>query len=365
MHPRSRNLLLTISLLFAGFAGCMNADPPPTTSSTAEASNACTSFPKPAIDRADEDTFRGQNAFAYTLGLICDHGGAHPLERARVPGTPMHKAGAQFLGDALRQNGFEVAFQNFTGAEYETLVQEKQGAAYGYYANSNFCDKDDLPRVRGLEFANVIGKGGTVGGPIFLLMAHWDSKRFADGTQEPVLGANDGAAGVGVLLELSRILQADETNMEIRILFTDGEDGFEDCHPLAGSVVHANHLSQDERDRLTRGRILLLDMVGDSDVTFYRGCGSDTELADKIWSAARALDVPQFVDAAGCSVVDDHTPFEEEGLSTVDIIAMPFPSYWHTTGDTPDKLDPDMMGDVGRVVERVIADVGDDLPTIL
>ena len=323
-------------------------------------------MPKPSVDRADPDTFRGENALDYTIALICDHSGTHPTERARVPGTPTHKAGATFLGDSLRQNGYQVRFQNFTGAQYETiLLDKKSGAAYGYYSSSSFCDKDDLPRVRGLEFANVIGTGGTVGGPIFLLMAHWDSKRFADGTQEPVLGANDGAAGVGILLELSRVLQAEETDMEIRILLTDGEDGFEDCHPLAGSTYHANELTDDERERLTQGRILLLDMVGDPDVTFLRGCGTDTDLAERIWTTARELDVPQFKDAGGCTVVDDHTPFEERGLRAVDVIAMPFPSYWHTTKDTPDKLDSNMMGDVGRVVERVILDLNDALPTVL
>ncbi len=365
MRRTSRNALPTVLAVLVAFSGCFKGDPQPTDTSEPPATNACTPIPKPTIDRTNADTFRGENAFDYTIGLICDHNGAHPVERARVPGTPMQQAGAKFLGDSLRQNGFAVTFQNFSGAQYETLLQEKKtSSAYGYYSNSNFCKSSDAVRLRGLEFANVIGTGGNVGGPIFLLLAHWDSKRFADGTQEPVLGANDGAAGVGVLLEFSRTVQVDETDMEIRILLTDGEDGFEDCHPLAGSMYYADQLTDGERTRLADGRILLLDMVGDADVKFYKGCGKDTDLADRVWRAARELDVPQFVDSPGCGVVDDHTPFEEEGLQTVDVIATPFPSYWHTTGDTPDKLDADMMGDMGRILGRVLAGLDDGLPTL-
>ena len=366
MRRASRNLLPTFLVVLATFGGCFDGEPEPTTTSEPASPNACTPFSKPSIDRSDPDTFRGKNAFDYTIGLICDHRGAQPVERARVPGTPMQKAGAQFIGDSLRQNGFEVTFQNFTGAQYETMIQQKKtSSAYGYYSNNNFCKPSDAVRLRGLEFANVIGRGGTMGGPIFLLLAHWDSKRFADGKQEPVLGANDGAAGVGVLLEFARTVQPDETDMEIRILLTDGEDGFEDCHPLAGSMHYADKLTDDERTRLTEGRILLLDMVGDADVNFYRGCGTDTDLADRIWTAARDLDVPQFVDQPGCGVVDDHTPFEEAGLRTVDVIATPFPPYWHTTGDTPNELEEDMMGDMGRILGRVLADLDDDLPILL
>lgn len=365
MRRTSRNVLPTVLAVIVAFSGCFKGDPQPTESTEAAATNACTPTPTPHVDRSDTDTFRGENAFDYTIGLICDHSGTHPVERARVPGTPMQDAGSTFLGDSLRQNGFQVTFQNFSGAQYETLLQEKKtSSAYGYYSNNNFCKSADAVRLRGLEFTNVIGTGGNVGGPIFLLLAHWDSKRFAQGSKEPVLGANDGAAGVGVLLEFARTLQPDETDMEIRILLTDGEDGFEDCHPLAGSMYAADQLTEDERARLADGRILLLDMVGDSDVKFYKGCGEDTDLADRVWRAARELDVPQFVDSLGCSVVDDHTPFEEEGFQAVDVIATPFPSYWHTTGDTPDKLDADMMGDIGRILGRVLQGLDEGLLTL-
>lgn len=357
-------LLATATLL----AACLE-EPPRHTVTASPKPNACTSVEEPQIDQRDQDTFRGTNAFAYTIGLICDHAGPYVRERPRVPGTPGHEEGAAFLADTLRANGFQASFQNFSGEQYEAVMQEKTSSrAHYYYASPNYCDANELGRLRGIDFANLVGKGGNVGGPIFLLMAHWDSKRFAEGSQEPVLGANDGAAGVGVLLELSRLIEPDETRMEIRILLTDGEDGFEDCHPLAGSMFYADRLTSDERMRLSAGRILLLDMIGDPKVSFYKGCGSDHDLADRIWAAARILDVPQFKDSGGCSVVDDHTPFEEAGLKAVDIIPTFGTSnsvpYWHTTQDTPDKLDDDMMGDIGRILLRVLADLGDEVATL-
>ena len=361
--PKSLPIFLVAATLFAG---CFEGQPQPTdTASPTAAPNSCTPYPKPVIDRGDEDTFRGANAFAFVIGLICDHSAASPKERPRVPGTPAHEGGAAFLESTLRANGFQASFQNFSGEQYEALVQGKQSsAAYSYY-NGPLCKDQDLPRLRTIEFANLIGQGGSLGGPIFLLMAHWDSKRFAQGTQEPVLGANDGASGVGVLLEFARTIQAEETTFEIRILLTDGEDGFEDCHPLAGSMYYADRLSQADGARLSQGRILLLDMVGDSDVSFYKGCGTDEDLADRIWNAARELDVPQFKDQNNCQVVDDHTPFEESGLATVDVIAFPpFPDYWHTDGDTPDKLDESMLGNIGRVLQHVLEDLNDELPRL-
>jgi hypothetical protein len=169
-----------------------------------------------------------------------------------VPGTIEHTAGATYLVAALQEAGFAARQQNFSGETYEALMQSKQNsAAYPYFSNSFYCDVPERARLRTLDFSNIVATGGNVGASnLFLFMAHWDSKRFAEGSKEPVLGANDGAAGVGVLLELARVVAKRDTSWEIRILFTDGEDGFEDCHPLAGSMYYADRMSTAERERL-------------------------------------------------------------------------------------------------------------------
>lgn len=355
MRPNPSFLAVVGALSAALLPACLGPPPEPTpTPSESAPPNACTPFPAPSVEPSE--LLRGANALAYVLGLVCDHSGPQPLERARVPGTPAHGAGRAFLTDALEDAGFDVTVQSFSGSGYEAIIQDDpNAAAYRYYKGTDYCDPADLPRMRGLQFANILATGGTVGGPIFLLMAHWDSKRFADSGEQAVLGANDGASGVGLLLELARVIEPADTRLEIRIFLTDGEDGFEDCHPLAGSTYFAENLPEADRQRLRA--ILLLDMVGDADSAFYKGCGSDAALADRIWAAADRLDVPQFKAQAGCGVVDDHTPFEERGMESVDVIPTPFPPYWHTTRDTPDQLSADFLGDVGRVLLEVIPEL--------
>jgi glutaminyl-peptide cyclotransferase len=107
-------------------------------------------------------------------------------------------------------------------------------------------------------------------------------------------------------------------------------------------------------------------MIGDADATFYKGCGSDTDLANRLWEAAARLDVHQFKEGGGCGAVDDHMPFEEMGVKTVDIIPPFGPGtaidYWHTTEDTPDKLDIGFMGDIGRILLEVLSELEGPLP---
>lgn len=358
---RAPFLVVSLVLLGALF-GCLrpdDGDPTPTPTTPSAAQNACSSVPAPTW-AAKDATLHGTNAHDYVVGLICDRGSGTPKERARVPGTPEQAEGAAYLHAELQKNGWTARFQNFTGAEYDAIMQDDGGAHSQWWQR---CDAAGLTRMRGLPFSNVEGRLGS-GSRIILLMAHWDSKRYADGDPDPakrdgpVLGANDGASGVGVLLELARVLAKEPvgTGWQYRILLTDGEDGFEDCHPLAGSTFYAEGLSAADRS-LVRD-IVLLDMVGDPDAQFYRGCGTDTELGNRVWSIAARLDVRQFKNESGCGgITDDHTPFEDRGMPAVDIIPTPFPSYWHTDDDTPDHISPEMLGNMGRILEEVLQEL--------
>ena len=355
-------LLAIVIIVVPALSACLGpTDDPDTSPTPTPAENACTGVPAPTWPTQD-GTLHGANAYDYMVGLVCDHTGTAPMERARVPGTPGQADGAAFLEGELQKAGWTVRRQAFNGAQYDSIMQDKGG---GYAQWWSDCAAADLNRMRGLNFINVEARYGT-GSRIVLLLAHWDSKRFADGDPDPakqtlpVLGANDGASGVGVLLELARAMgkEAPSTAHQYRILLTDGEDGFDDCHPLAGSTFYAESLSATERG-LVHG-VLLLDMVGDADAQFYRGCGTDQDLGDRIWRVAAQQDVRQFKDELGCNVVDDHTPFEERDMKAVDVIDFrrgSFPPYWHTAGDTPDKISPDVLGSVGRVVQAVLKEL--------
>lgn len=310
--------------------------------------------PKPLADDAE---FVGDNAWTHVAHLVCDLTTDPPTEQVRVPGTPGREAAAIYAAGELGRAGWRVSFQNFTGSEYESLEKGNVSAWAGPQ-----CDPADRNRVRALTFSNVVGEIGT-GPPSLLLMAHYDAKRYANQDRNatnrtlPVPGANDGASGVGVLLELARVVAREGLNRSLRVLLVDGEDGFDDCHPDAGSLYYARHLTESQRRGLPG--VILLDMVGDAEARFCFS-GNAPALRESVRNASRALHVTAVSQAGNCTVTDDHTPFMDLGIPAVDLIdyARPdgfgFPPYWHTRQDTPDKVSPAMLEAVGRVIVVVV-----------
>lgn len=287
--------------------------------------------------------------------------------RYRIPGTTSHAEAACWLWNALHVDGWQASWQNFTGEQY---MAHDKGAVAGYaQAGQGHCSQEEAQRLADLHFYNLVATrpGDGTDDRTVLLGAHWDSKHDASEDpdpakrDQPVLGANDGGSGVGVLLALQRSLPP--TSFAVTLVFFDAEDGFEDCHPLAGSIHFARTMGDDPVDRM-----ILLDMVGDSAARFpreSRSVQSDPALVDLVWShAANSSRADNFVEPQR-PVLDDHIPFIEEGVPSIDIIdyARPagegnsgFPPYWHTTGDTLDKLDPDMMADMVDLMVAVLTD---------
>ncbi|MDY7080065.1 MAG: M28 family peptidase [Chloroflexota bacterium] len=194
---------------------------------------------------------------------------------------------------------------------------------------------------------NVIGRLGE--GPVILLGAHYDTRRVAD--QEdfsvPVMGANDGASGVAVLLELARTLDRDKLQNEVWLAFFDAEDngrldGWEWC---VGSSYMAAHLE------VTPEAVIVVDMIGDADQQLYWERNSDPALQTELWEIAATLGYTDtFISEYRLAIYDDHVPFAQRGIPAVDIIDFDYP-YWHTTRDTPDKVSAGSLERVGRVVE--------------
>lgn len=188
---------------------------------------------------------------------------------------------------------------------------------------------------------------------IVLLGAHYDTRRFADSdpvpTQriQPVLGANDGASGVAVLLELARSLDPQLLQDEIWLAFFDAEDNgrIEGWEFSAGSTYMAQHLS------LRPAVVVIVDMVGDADQQLYLERNSDQEIQTALWRIAAQLGYDaNFISQPKWTMVDDHIPFRDAGIPAVDIIDFDYPS-WHTTQDTLDKLSAASLERVGRVLE--------------
>jgi glutaminyl-peptide cyclotransferase len=202
---------------------------------------------------------------------------------------------------------------------------------------------------------NVAGRKGS--GPVVILGAHYDSRRCADqpqgGCAEPVLGANDGASGVAVLLELARTLDLDWKTRQVWLVFFDAEDNghLDGWDWIAGSRQFALRVKAGQTAGEEFSAMILFDMVGDADQRFYFEGNSDPALRAGIWATADSLGFGEiFIPEQKLVVLDDHIPFRELGIPSVDIIDFEYP-YWHTTGDTLDKLSAESLERAGRTVE--------------
>ena len=197
---------------------------------------------------------------------------------------------------------------------------------------------------------NLVGvKGG--GKNIVILGAHYDTRRRADQDPDhpelPVPGADDGASGVAVLLELSRVLQFEQTDKQVWLVFFDAEDDGEldGWDWLVGSRHFADNLT------ITPQATIIIDMIGDQQQDLYYERNSTAALEQQIWSVAKGLGYEsQFHPSVKWDMTDDHTPFLQHGWPAVDIIDFDYP-YWHTTHDTPDKISAQSLERVGRTLQ--------------
>jgi glutaminyl-peptide cyclotransferase len=197
---------------------------------------------------------------------------------------------------------------------------------------------------------NVIAKKGT-GSRWVIFGAHYDSRLVADQDPnpelriQPVPGANDGASGVAVLVELARIIP-DDLNTEVWMVFFDAEDngGIPGWDWLLGSRYFVNQLA------CCPDAVIVVDMIGDVNLNIFKEKNSDQSLTNEIWSKANELGYASvFIPQAKYAILDDHTPFLEVGIPAIDIIDFDYP-YWHTTQDIPERVSAKSMQVVGETL---------------
>ena len=186
--------------------------------------------------------------------------------------------------------------------------------------------------------------------PDLILAAHYDSRLFADQDPDPALrqesvpGANDGASGVALLLELSRVLPSD--SVPVWLVFFDAEDNGDipGWDWILGSRAFVDTLTEEP------SAVIILDMLGDVVLDIYFERNSDPLLSQEIWSQADRLGYGDyFIQEVKYSILDDHIPFVEAGIPAVDIIDFDYP-YWHTTADTIDKVSMQSLQHVGETL---------------
>ena len=196
--------------------------------------------------------------------------------------------------------------------------------------------------------------------PRIMLAAHWDTRPIAERDRlpakrsQPVIGANDGASGVAVLLEIARLLSNQRAPVTVDLVFFDLED-MGNIDNLPFSIGATEFVRKNPFYRPAAG--IVVDMVCDRDLRIPRERFSwegAADLQDHIWRIARSQKAGAFKNRTGTYIEDDHLPFLRAGLNVINLIHWPFPQSWHTSGDTIDRCSADSLQQVGRVISEFI-----------
>ena len=269
--------------------------------------------------------FSGEKALSHVQKLVA--------LGPRPPGSPAIEKARAYIAETLTTYGWRVERQAFT---------------------------DDTPRGK-VSFVNLIAdlptrKSGASTQSKFLLCSHYDTKTF-----ETIrfVGANDGGSSTGALMEMARVLSLQpELAAKIELVFFDGEEAYEsftDADGLYGSRYFAKKLVDEKRTGAFRGGILW-DMIGDRDLTITLPPDSPAELARGIFDSAIALNQRSHFSYFANGITDDHTPLNAAGITTIDLIDFDF-EWWHTAGDTMDKISAESLQTVGAVTAYYLSQV--------
>jgi len=195
---------------------------------------------------------------------------------------------------------------------------------------------------------------------VVILSGHYDSK-----LQTGFVGANDGGSSTAAVLEMARVLASSKPEYTIWFVFFDGEEAFIGWEENGGkdntygSRYMASRLTTDGSIKRVRAMILV-DMIGDSDLDLLKDEESTPWLVDVIWNTARKIGYEKhFLNDAG-AYSDDHIPFKEAGVPVIDLIDFnygPDNAYWHTNKDTLDKISGESIKIVSDTVIRSLPDV--------
>lgn len=297
--------------------------------------------PAPQVKQVVIPDFNADSAYNYVKKQL-DFG-------PRVPGSVAHKQCAEWFVDFFSDKADTVYVQDFRTRLYDG---------------------------RGIDGKNIIAAFNPEAKKRILLAAHWDSRPFADHDPDknnwntPIDGANDGASGVGVLMEIARILNDNPINVGVDIILFDLED--------YGAPYFLNLMTNDDwalgsqywakNPHIYNYRAyfgILLDMVGASNPKFPKEYYSQQfapALSNDIWKVARELGYDEyFTNELGHPINDDHIYVNAIArIPMIDIIHLEntsessFYPYWHTVKDNIEQIDPKTLGMVGDVVVNVL-----------
>jgi hypothetical protein len=262
----------------------------------------------------------------------------------RDPGSKAHEAAVNYFQNELRKYTSDVELQPFTYPGYDSVT---------------------------LHLTNIIAKFNPGNKNRIMFFAHWDSRPRAEhATKEslknkPIPGANDGASGCGILLELARILKDNNISYGVELVFLDGEDYGKE-HDLNNFCLGSKYFAANyPADKLPAFGVLL-DLVGDKQAVFEREGNSDKfapTIVNLIWNAAQQINSPVFSQEGDGDIYDDHIPLNQAGLMTADIIDADLVgadtpvkrrNYWHSENDTMENISRDTLQQLGDVLTYML-----------
>jgi len=327
------------------YTSCNTGNPPPTKPTKGE---------KPQRVEVQPPSFEADSAFQYISKQV----GFGP----RVPNSKSHVACGDWIVNQLKASGANVLSQQAALTAYDGTM---------------------------LNVRNIIASFQPEKKERILLCAHWDTRPFSDKDQDknlwkkPIDGANDGGSGVGVLLEVARLLKATPTNVGIDIIFFDAEDyGSPEFVPedqkeklhadfLTSWCLGSQYWARNMHTPNYNPRFgILLDMVGATDAQFNKeeySVSIASDVVGLVWNTANKLGYGSyFLDQDVTGVIDDHIMLKQAGIRCIDIIdtrpdvmamglgGYKFGSYHHTHKDNIDIIDKSTLKAVGQTLLQVI-----------
>lgn len=269
----------------------------------------------------------GGRAYQY-LKQICDIG-------PRTAGSAANERQRLMVAELWKANGLEVREQPFTG--FDPATRERK------------------------NMVNLIGAWKPERTRRVLLSAHYDTRPFPDEEPDPAkrrgrfIGANDGASGVALLMEIANQLPKMETEWGVDLVLFDGEElvyGDNGDYFLGSRHFARQYLAEKKGRSWNYEAGLVLDMVADKDLLITQEQYSleyAPRVVRELWDVAEKLGERRFRKKVGPAVLDDHIPLNQAGIPTADVIDFDYPA-WHTVDDVPERCSGESMAAVGRVV---------------
>lgn len=262
----------------------------------------------------------------------------------RNPGSAGHQKALDYFVSEFNKYTSNVELQSFTYPGYDNVT---------------------------LNLTNVIARFNPKSSRRIFICAHWDSRPWADQDKDstkrdqPIPGANDGASGVGILLEIARVLKDNNISYGVDLILFDGED-YGHQHDLMNYCLGSKYFASQKPENYNPEFGILLDLVGDKEAVFPKEANSvlyGSDVVDLLWDTARNLNAGCFSNNESQPIYDDHIPLNEAGIKAVDIVDVdligadtpnPRRNYWHTHNDNMDNIGKETLKQVGEVLIKFI-----------